>query len=293
MKRIAVLFTLIPTLLWTQKGTTKVHGTYADYAPIHLTPLEAKNSFIENARRNAMTEAFGLGVVSTHDQSYSNWKQQNGVTTDLSEQFFTQTDVYSSGTWIRDTKAPECTQTTKENRTYLSCEVWGEAQKIERATVQFETYTLNCTDLKKQCQTTTFDSEDPFYLYFKSPVNGYLAVYVQYDDTVQQLLPYSKMSGRPLEIIHDQDYLFFSKEHPPQGLPLHLIDEFEVYTDQPLSVEKIITVFSEQSFDKPLLETDMMPPYTNAKKFGKWVQQLIALNPTTQIDNSYYKISKK
>ena len=48
---------------------------------------------------------------------------------------------------------------------------------------------LNCPETA--CRTSNFFDGEQFYLYFKSPVDGYLSVYIDEGDITYRLLPYT------------------------------------------------------------------------------------------------------
>lgn len=268
-----------------------VSGSYTEEIPSHLSLDEAKQAFSKLAMRNAITKAFGPGTVLTTDRiEYTTWEE---------EQFHTETEVYTHAEWIGgDPEKSECIPSSKDGKAYLTCNVSGKARSIDRARTQIKTHLLRCPK-KEECRTQNLDHNKPFYLFFRSPTTGYLTVFLQYQNTVQQLVPYANMKNDLLKIERDTDYILLSKEHPGD-LTIYEVDEFMAYTEQAQSIEKIILIFSPNKYAKPPMNTPPnqqnnqgeLPPQTTAKAFGKWLQNAMATQQSLQQDYIHYRIIK-
>ena len=63
----------------------------------------------------------------------------------------------------------------KEKIIWIYCDIVGKVREsIPKAGI--EAYTMNCTDEK--CITATFVNNSDLYVYFRSPVDGYLSIFL-------------------------------------------------------------------------------------------------------------------
>ena len=104
------------------------------------------------------------------------------------------------GEWIADEKGYPKTEfvirNTKDDdqQIWLLCEVRGTGRAIVEASVDFKTFTYSCDEPEK-CASNLFKDGQSLFLYFKSPVKGYLSVFMQEAGEVFRLLPYRDMTS--------------------------------------------------------------------------------------------------
>lgn len=174
----------------------------------------------------------------------------------------------------------------KLNVKYITCRIKGKVRKsIPRANIKFEV--LNCPEIA--CRTTEFLQDEQLYLFFQSPVDGYLSVYVDEGDITYRLLPYVTMSDEfrsGVFVEGDKEYLFFHEKYNPFGETV--VDEIEMYTNKKIEYNSIFIVFAEEKFVKPILdqkqEVDgrILPKSLSSVEFQKWLSENRAVSESFQ-----------
>lgn len=160
---------------------------------------------------------------------------------------------------------------------WVTCEIVGKARKITpRAHIEF--YPMNCVELS--CKTTEIANDGNLYLSFKSPVDGYLSVFMDDGNRTYRLLP-DKYSPKAFEsgvfVKGDQNYILFSPDS--NTLIQKQVEEYKLFTDEELEYNYLYVVFSEKPFVKPILENfetkneRQLPKWMTTKKFQEWISE--------------------
>jgi len=161
----------------------------------------------------------------------------------------------------------------------ISCIIKGEIREATpKANIEFAT--LNCPEI--QCRQLDFYSGESLYLYFKSPIDGYLSIFLDDGERVYRLFPYSSMTGKDASaglIEGDKDYVLFSKKRRDI---LFVPEEYEFYsTKQVVEYNNIYVVFSSDSYKKRILDDQkknniegvemILPKSLTQKEFQLWL----------------------
>ena len=184
--------------------------------------------------------------------------------------------------------------------------VEGLVREIETDPIGFEYQTLNCPKLS--CKTELFKDDQDFYLSFKSPENGYLAIYL--DDPnlseTSRILPYqdSRLYEGSVKINRDIEYLFFSKAND-QLKEIGAIDElkFKLAKGNESEQFKLFVIFSKDPFSNPLLNeskkmvldkiTELtLPKSMPSEQFQRWLQKFRINRKKIQVDRRYLLLTK-
>ena len=186
---------------------------------------------------------------------------------------------------------------------WITCTIKGKAREIVDTSVKFDYSPLNCPEM--DCAREDFENNSQFYLYFKTPVDGYLSVFLADDKQAYRILPYNEM---PKQYIHnvpvkaDQEYIFF---HPDQsanyfeGFPYYLTDEIMLDTEKDQTSYQLYMVLSSTPYTKPILENEIELPgaYKNPKHipredFDEWVRNNRMVNTTFFYQTSNLTVKK-
>lgn len=124
-----------------------------------------------------------------------------------------------------------------------------------------------------------YDGED-IYFYFRSPVDGYLAVYLEDENqTVYNLLPYRDDPNGSVRISHNKNYLFFCDDkkyfatHSDMVPPL----DFSMVTGLFLTcpegtvTNKMYILFSPNPFTRSNAEWSDSLPHLSSSEFQDWL----------------------
>jgi hypothetical protein len=246
-KWFVLLIIIFPIEMFSQE-IYKAEGQSQVRQETNMTKEQAIDKAIELAMVNAIENRFG-----TYIGQESNTRIKEGR---VNFDYIGTNKV--RGEWIRtkDIKIDEETRTIqgkygKEQEVWVLCHITGEVREcVSRADIVFST--LNCP--MNECRRTEFFNDEDIFVYFKSPVDGYLSIFLDEGDNTLRLLPYKSMGTRSaVEIEGDKDYIFFSRDKALMYDPQYKTDALELYTDQEIEYNDIYVVFAENPYVKPIL----------------------------------------
>lgn len=244
----------------------KVCGTYTYIVPENVTLEEARVTALERAKIEALADKFGT-IVS---QNNSTIIKNNGESSKVD--FFSLGGSDVKGEWI-ETLQDTCDVIYKDHVLIVKASVCGKARKIVNAGVNFASKIL-CNGLDQKNESDEFHSGDDLYLWFKSPANGFLAVYlIDESQNAFCLLPYRRNESGKVEVKANNEYLFFSKKAVPAQEQL-FVDEYTLTCDQSMERNKIYIIFSPKQFTKANDEddrSDTLPRQLSFKDFQEWL----------------------
>ncbi len=267
-----LFLTAIATSVSAQK-IIKSQGTAQVRMEQNMTENDTRQQAEELAKINAIENAFGTYTAQQMDMTI-----KDGMT---SYNIIGTTKV--KGDWI-ETTSIKFTEDFKKSKTtngfvstkYITCNIIGKMrQSVPKAMLEYEI--LNGPSLLSR--THSFFHEEQLYVYFKSPVGGFLSIFLEDNEAVYRLLPYMNMSdnyqsGVPIK--SDTDYLFFS---PDDNLfPGNSVDEPRLLTlKTDIEYNFIYIVFSEDEYVKPTLDNSsivddrIIPKQLSINKFQTWL----------------------
>lgn len=238
-----------------------------------MTREEAQSKAIDLAKINAIENEFG-----TYVEQQANLTVQNGKS-----DFYIVGSTKVKGIWVRETDR-QFTEEYREEKgefgtekiLWITCQIKGEVKQAgSRPAIEYQV--RNCSF--PTCRTSSFQSGEQLFLWFKSPVNGFLSVYIDDGSMVYRLLPYSEMvNANSFEVKGDEGYLFFSKTSREGLQPTEKPDEIELYTLQKKENNLLILVFSTNPVFKPGLNKELfdanrslLPKSLVKEKFEEWL----------------------
>ena len=267
--RFFITFTLfLFTLPILAQRTEKVRAEYTYHAPENISLEEAKRIALDRAKMQAVADEFGT-IVSQSNTTLV--KNSNG---ESSTDFFSLGGSEVKGEWIETIGQPEYEISYEQGMLVVKAIVTGRIREIVSAQIDIKVEVLcNGTDLK--FARTDFKNGDDLYLYFQSPVDGYLAVYLldEVSQMVYCLLPYKSSSEAVTSIEHDKPYIFFSAEHA--GDKAHLVDEYTMTCNNSVERNTIYVVFSPNEFAKANSNNvdELLPQELSFEDFQKWLSK--------------------
>ena len=266
LRYIFILLMLLNFLSISAQKIEKVHGEYTYHVPDNVSLEEGKRTAIERAKIQALADAFGA-LVSQNNSTIV--KNENG---NSSVDFLSIGGSDVKVEWIETIGEPKLDIFYESNMLTIRVCIDGKAREIKNASIDFEAKLLR-NGTEEKYESNEFRNGDDLYLYFKSPINGYLAVYLLDENTQQVfcLLPY-KSSGEPAyKIIHDKPYVFFScqktEDNPSE------VDEYTMTCEHSMEQNTIYIVFSPNMFAKAFAEDGNagLPRQLSLKEFQKWL----------------------
>lgn len=235
MRALFISFLLMASAVAFSQKTEKVTGTYTYYAPENMTLEEAKRTALDRAKISAIADAFGTLVTQSNSTVMTS---QNGKT---DSRFFSLGGSEVKGEWIETTHDPIYKISYEDGMLVVSVEVRGIIREIVSAGIDFTAKILR-NGTEEKFESNEFRSGDDMYLYFKSPVDGYLAVYLLDETTniVYRILPYIKSNLASFPVKADKDYVFFKKERTAD----YIVDEYTMTANQPIEFNTFFVIFS-------------------------------------------------
>lgn len=284
---IFILFILLPFMALAQKAQ-KVYGSYVYYAPENVTVEEAKWTALERAKITALADAFGTLVSQNNTTILSN---KNG---DTDTRFFSLGGSEVKGEWIETLDEPEYHISYEQNTLIVKVSVCGKAREIIHADIDLAVKLLrNGTELKSE--SAEYRNGDDLYLYFQSPVDGYLTVYLldELSQMVYCLLPYQASSDGAVSIKHDVPYIFFSVDKALDN-PL-MVDEYVMTCSNEKEYNTVYIIFSPNPFVKANSESsdvETLPRQLPLNEFQKWLSKGRNRDKEMRVERKFIMIEK-
>lgn len=221
------------------------------------TLSEALAECIRKAQMQAIKDRFGTNLS---EDKKVNMSTIDGVS---SQSFFATLSENLKGRWLRETQTPSITVDYKDGALKFIAEVWGEGIEITKANTDVKWSVLN----EKGQASNTFLSGERLFVNFRSPINGYVAVYILNESTAYCCLPFPEESSHPVK--GGQQYMWVGKEdtaHP----------EIQLTTDYSLEAYDVVLLFSSKAFSKTDEQTgdSRTPSNLPSKNFKKWLQRI-------------------
>ena len=288
MKNIVfvILFSIIVTNLFGQKSNevVKVCGEYTYYTPENITMEQAKRTALERAKADAIGKKFGSNIFKDVVRIE---EEKDGK---YNDNIFIFGGSEEKGEWLETIGEPIYEPDFKNGTLVMKVSVCGMAQKIISAGVDFSAKILNNADSKYE--TENFNHGEDIYLSFRSPVDGYLAVYlIDNSQTAFCLLPYENDPTGKVAIKSGKDYIFFSKKYAGSN-EKNIVTEYMLTCEKALEYNILYIIFSPNEFTKAndnKTKTDnqfTLPRELSFADFQKW------LSKNKQIDKDLKYVTK-
>jgi len=292
-KSLLVLFLGALALSVYGQKAVPVCGQTTYHVPETQSQADAKRTAIERARIQALADEFGTVVSQTNTMSMHSAGGQ--AQTDFNS--FSANDV--RGVWIEDTREPEIKMTYENDQLVIFAKVCGKAREIKGSQVELLVETLNYgssagkqNPTRKGEVTDRFRNNDFFGVHFKSPVNGYVALFIRDDNSgmVYTQLPYQGADGYARTVRSNQDYVFLNNEDPDYA---RLFGESVILTtERTVEHNTLIVVFSKNPFNLSLSEQGRFFQETELPKFQKWLHDLRKHDAAVQVQEIVLTIQK-
>lgn len=288
MKRFFFSAALLIAALTMQAQTVTVEAEYTYCAPPNVSPVEAKAEAIKRARIEALEKQFGRLISSNSFLSI----EKVGVKSRTLFNTLGESEV--KGEWLRDLKEPKVLsmEYMEDMSTCITVQVKGEAMEIKSAPVKYDVKILR-NGTEARFESDDFRENDRFYMSFRSPVSGYLAIYMIDDEgNAFRLIPYAFSNESSMPVDQDRNYILFSEKHGGEGI--------KTICEQPIEFNHIYTIFSStpftRSLDKGVSKNDdgiLLPPTLSLKDFQKWFVDIRKHNKTLSVDRRTIRVTKQ
>ena len=276
---IIVSLTVFPVSVQAQK-VKKVHGKASisfSLLESQMSGPEAKRECIKQAQLSAIKEAFGELITSN-----TNMIDAKVCGQEVSN-FYEEVNLSSKAEWIEDTKAPSIKTESNDGIITITAEVWGKAREIPTATIDID-WKVMSSNGGRLYETDRFNHKQPIYVQFKSPVDGYLAIYLL-DSTHKEancLLPYKNNPKGRHAVKGGVEYTLFDKESDPQAF------KYNLTTSADVEVDNVVLIFSPNAFTKcnEITGDRRHPNSLSMDDFNAWLRKLQLRDTEMVVDKS-------
>jgi len=261
----------------------------------------AKIDCIERAKANAIKRIFGELLIQGNTTYLRNTQTSSKVET-LSR-FNMIADSWVNGEWVEDLQNPEISVETINKEVWINAKVKGNIRELTSEKIDFKVITAECP--KISCETESFHEGDDFYIVFKSPVSGYLSIFLDdpFNNTTYMIFPYQAMlDSSQIFMERDKEYVLFDPKL--KGVPdPSLIDEMTISLankEQP-EINKLFVLFSPNTIlKKPQLDQRktfdqvnnvFLPSKMKSDDFQMWVAKLRSKFKDVQFSYKYINLN--
>lgn len=289
MKRTLTLIILLGVFSAAMaQRVVSVCGEYTYYVPENVTLEQARQTALQRARVEGLIKEFNQTVYQSNTTIMSNRNGESSV------DMLTIGGSDVRGEWIEDSGEPKYNTNYEQGMLVVKAEICGKARKIASAGIDVQAKVLR-NGTEPRHESDTFISGDDMYLWFLSPVDGYVAVYLldRGTQTVYCLLPYRNSSLGAVEVKHDKPHLFF---HQDRHLPdWQYIDEYTMTASHAVEYNEVYVVFSPNKFAKAAATAsgDLAPRELPFKDFAEWLTRCKTKDPDMSVSKHLIQIKKK
>ena len=293
IQKINTLFLLISIISVnvTAQRAVRICGEYIFYPPENVSIEQARQIALERAKLTALADRFGTTISQINVTDLKNYNEK-------SETWFRR--ISSSevkGVWLKDTKTPEYKISYEQGMLAVEVSICGNAREIVGAGIDFSAKVLrNGTGI--DFESYEFIDENDFYLWFRTPAEGYLAVYLT-DDSGKAfcLLPYRNNQSGRAQVKANRDYVFFSIEHA-EPAEKQMVTKLMLTCAETKSIEHnfLYIIFSPNKFTKANdthSGNATSPRELSFEDFQKWLARNRQIDKDMKVDMKALTIKRK
>lgn len=276
---LAVCFCIGLQAVAVAQKTERVTATYTYYAPEHVSIEEARRVALQRAQLQAIADAFGTIVTQSNATRVRN---ENGKS-DVSLLSLGASEV--RGEWLRTDGEPEYDIAYEDGMLAVTVRVKGVIREIVNAAVDFQAKVLR-NGTEDRFEGEEFRNGDDLYLSFRSPVDGFLTVYLlDAEGTAYCLLPYRNDTGGRVAIEGNRHYVFFSLDDVPAE-ERGIVDEYTMTCSRDGELNQIYVIFSPQLFTKAVdyAGEGLQPRELPYEEFQEWLFKCRKQDPEMRVE---------
>lgn len=243
MKKLFLLVVFLMALSASAQDVRTVVAEYVYHVPENMSLAEGKKTALENAKIQAIADAYGTIVSQTNTTRMAN---RNGVS---SVDFLSIGGSDVKGEWIETIGEPEYQINYEGEQLIIQVKAKGRIRELISNGVDFNAKVLR-NGTGDEFASEKFYNGDNFFVSFSSPVAGYVAIYlVDIGNDAICLLPYQRQQEGIYAVKANQRYVFFSTDDAsPVEKPL--VDLYNLTALYPVEQNQVYVVFSTQPFVK-------------------------------------------
>ena len=266
---VAILtYSLFTSVVHAQR-IANIKSEYICEVPGNVSTDDFKKEVLRAAQIKALAEEFGTFISQTNTSTVSNTNEQSDVRINS----YRTSDV--RGEWISDIESPRYKFYYDDRGVHMvKVKVHFRAREIEQSKIDCDISLLRNERKFRKDANITFAHNDRVEIAFRSPVKGYLAVYL--DDGEGNffcMLPYPKQDGYAFPVAKDKEYLLFDRESATDE-EREYVEQYQMLAPDGVEHNRIFVLFSPRKFTKASDRPDAqnkVPPQLSEKDFHEWL----------------------
>lgn len=270
-----------------QNKEKECEGEFSYFSQRSDSQQDCERIALDGARIDALRRTFGSVIEQ-------NLISSQEVTNDKERMTFNSiSSVDVKGEWLKDIESPSFKYDRDSDGTLIvTCKVKILARSISNRASEFQVFALrNAPNIGNR--DSEFRSGERIYLYFSSPIDGYVQVYLI--DTLGEaacLLPYPSSSSDGIKVKGGKEYILFDKVS--EGNEFGKTKEYILETDDDYEYNRLVVLFSPNPFSKASVKGIGVgkPLSTTDNEFTKWRLSLQRKDPDMGVKELVLRISK-
>lgn len=286
---LLLVLLLFVNITATAQHVKEVSADYTYVTTADMSVSEAKRVALERARIQALANEFGTTVSQTNTTQINN---SSGGKSSLD--FLSLGSSEIKGEWLQDTRQPEYEIKFDGDNLIVHVTVSGKAREIVSASVDVAATILR-NGKERKFESDEFRDGDDLYLLFKSPVAGFVAVYLVDDaKTAYCLLPYSGDTDGQQPVEAGREYLFFDTDKACDAALAAITDELTMTCSKAMEHNEIYIIFSATPFVKAQDDRadERLPRSLSADDFRRWLTKNRVKDKDMVVINRLIKVTK-
>lgn len=265
---IFLLCSFLALLAYARKEHT-VSVSLEYIVPDNISLEEAKRIALEKVKLKAIEEKFGTSVSHSTMMVEENHNGRDNI------HFSSFGGIDVKGEWVETISGPDYDLSFHNGTTLLTVTLKGKIRESNFNQTIIEAIPLrNGCELKNEAYE--YKNGNDLYLYFKSPIGGFLTVYLTDSENAYCLLPYKGQGESIFPIKGNEEYILFNKRKD-QYMATELIDEYVMTAEGEPESNIIYVIFSPEKFNKTI-DNDKgryIPRQLILAEFHKWMEKQI------------------
>lgn len=252
-----------PIVIIAQKTVT---ATYTYYVPDNMSINDAKRTALDRAKEQCIANYFGTTITQENSTVIKNENGQSKIS------LLSLGGSSAKGEWVETIGEPNYNIRYEQNMLIVSVSVKGKIKKISQIHYNLDIKVL-CNGTTAKYENNHFKEGDDMYVSFKSPVDGFLSIYLlnEKDLNVYCLLPYRNCTSGSWAVTHDKEYLLFSSCNGDSNT-----DEYTLTCSDKKEYNQLIFLFSPHEYAKAQTSDNSisLPKLLSYDNFLKWLAKL-------------------